>query len=76
MADKEEKDYNKWLKSLGEEKIKQTLKDLLNSGLEGINQEYSFKIVNLDLTPGEESLTVKFDVVAYPPDNYVGFRGY
>lgn len=72
-----ETERNEWLKSKGEDQVKKILRDLLNEALESMNQERSFEIVKLDLsTPGEESFTVKFNVVACPEDNYIGFQGY
>lgn len=64
----------KYLQSLGEEKVKKMLEDMLNDCLESYNQEYSFQITGIDLEKGK--MQVEFNIVAVPEDNYVGFQGY
>lgn len=64
----------KYLQSLGEEKVKKMLEDILNDCLESYNQEYSFQITGIDLEKGK--MQVEFNIVAVPEDNYVGFQGY
>jgi hypothetical protein len=64
----------KYLQSLGEEKVKNILKDMLNECLTSGNQEYSFTITGIDLEKGK--MQVEFNIIAIPEENYVGFNGY
>ena len=64
----------KYLQSLGEEKVKEMLEDMLNQCLASYNQEYSFKTTSIDLEKGK--MHVEFNIVAIPQENYVGFQGY
>jgi len=64
----------KYLQSLGEEKVKEILKNSLNDCLASYNQEYSFETTGIDLEKGK--MQVEFNIVAIPEDNYVGFQGY
>lgn len=67
---------NQWLKELGEQEVKDRLSSLLYEALESMNQEGSAKVVALDLTPDNESITFKFSIHAIKEDDYVGFAGY
>ena len=50
------------------------LTDMLTECLSSFNQEGSFKVKIVDLH--NMKLTVEFDIVEVPEDNYIGFAGY
>lgn len=59
---------------INEEIVRSALGNLLNECLESANQEYSFKIKNVDLE--NMKFDVEFNIVIVEEDNYIGFNGY
>jgi hypothetical protein len=62
------------IKGKTKEEVEAILTDLLNDCLENMNQEYSFKVKEVDLE--REKFIVEFNIVQYEPDDFIGFQGY
>lgn len=61
---------------MSNEEIIKILSEQLDECLEAINQEGSFKVKGIIGEGDDKKLLVEFDIVEFPEDNFVGFRGY